>query len=79
MQQMTSDQYVEAGGTKCPACGSGEVENFAGWKAFPGGKAMQHVRCGACGCTWMDVYKLTGFDGLAKANPDDRGYVSPMS
>lgn len=51
--------YLENGGTKCPKCGSENIEG-ASWNADGGGTASQEVSCLDCDAEWFDVYNLVG-------------------
>jgi len=49
-------QYVQAGGVKCPFCGSEDVEG--GSMDVDTGYVSQEVTCLECDSTWNDLYKL---------------------
>jgi hypothetical protein len=57
---MSDQEYVKAGGNKCPHCGSGQVSADSGVEV-EGATAWQEVGCGDCQETWHDVYKLIGW------------------
>ena len=59
MSQMTSDQYVATGGTKCPFCGSEDIEGTS--IDVDAGIASQEMSCNECDEGWTDEYTLTGF------------------
>jgi transcription elongation factor Elf1 len=48
--------YIATGGTKCPFCGSEDIEG--GSVQVDAGSAWQHVDCKGCGEAWDDVYTL---------------------
>lgn len=52
-------EYLENGGTKCPKCGSENIEG-ASWDADGSGITSQEVSCNECGAKWYDVYNLVG-------------------
>ena len=58
---MSDQEYVAAGGLKCPHCGEGDIEGNGGVE-IEAGTAWQEVGCGNCQKTWIDVYKLIGWD-----------------
>jgi hypothetical protein len=61
--------YMNAGGNKCPFCGSrdiegkGETNSDSDWHT-------NEVRCNACGAEWNDVYTLTGVEGTEAPEKD---------
>lgn len=57
---MTTEQYVETGGTRCPFCRSQESEG--GPVEFDAGYALQKVVCNGCDKTWIDIYTLTNYE-----------------
>lgn len=66
MGAMTNEQYLAAGGLKCPYCGGENLK--AGDISVDGSYAWQEVVCGqpqfdlpGCGKEWHDEYRLTGF------------------
>lgn len=59
---MTSNEYVKAGGTKCPVCQSDSITGY-GVEIDENG-ATQHVSCDDCGAEWTDVYKLIAYSDL---------------
>lgn len=58
---MTTEQYVETGGTRCPFCRGQESEG--GPVEFDAGYALQKIECNTCGRAWRDVYTLTKYEG----------------
>ena len=58
---MSDKEYVATGGSKCPHCGEEAIEGN-GSIELDNGIAWQDVGCGACNNTWVDVYKLVGWD-----------------
>ena len=59
MDQMTSAEYAQHGGSKCPNCGSFEITG--GGFDTDGGYAYQKIKCNDCEHTWEDEYKLVGY------------------
>lgn len=51
-------EYVESGGTRCPHCGSENMETGA--VQIDGPDAWADVQCTGCGEEWRDCYKLIG-------------------
>jgi formate dehydrogenase maturation protein FdhE len=65
---MTDAEYVAVHGIQCPVCGSTEIE---GNDTDMGGQtATQEISCLACESTWVDVYKLIGYDQLSDNSPE---------
>lgn len=62
MIQMTDEQYVKTGGTKCPVCESTDI--VGGSVEVNAGSAWQKISCNDCDATWNDVYKLVGYAEL---------------
>jgi DNA-directed RNA polymerase subunit RPC12/RpoP len=56
-------EYVETKGLRCPYCSSRELSAAAGFEegSIESGFIETRVECLACGKTWFDVYKLSGF------------------
>ena len=60
---LTSQQYAEGRGVRCPCCGS---ENVTGGRfECDAGSAWQPVDCEECGASWQDVYVLNGYENLS--------------
>lgn len=53
-------RYVEAGGGRCPLCGS--TSYVGGQIEIDAGGAEQPVSCLSCGAAWCDRYTLTGVE-----------------
>lgn len=62
MSNMTNEQYVAAGGCKCPVCGSESITG--GPVEVDAGTAWQPITCGDCHANWNDVYNLVGYAEL---------------
>jgi hypothetical protein len=58
-QWATDEEYVAKAGTKCPSCGSDELDG--GEVSIDAGYASQEIRCLTCDAGWMDTYRLTGY------------------
>lgn len=58
---LTSKQYLEEGGGKCPNCHS---SNITADVVQVDAEAWAEVTCDDCKATWQDVYKLMGYDNL---------------
>lgn len=56
---MTEEEYVAAGGVRCPKCGSQNLsgDSFDTWA----GGASQSIGCNDCDAEWTDMYKLVGY------------------
>ena len=63
----TNEQYIKTSGLQCPSCEAYEVTTTDHVET-DGGFGWQEVRCDSCEATWQDVYTLTGYDNLEKAN-----------
>ena len=50
--------YNDNGGTKCPGCGSPNIESEHA--QLDGRFGYARVVCNACGATWQDEWKFTG-------------------
>ena len=49
-------EYVDSGGTRCPFCGSENIEG--GSREIDGGIVSWEVSCIDCSSYWQDLYKL---------------------
>lgn len=68
---MTSEEYVEAKGMKCPHC---ESEDIAGHDSSLGESgARQTMTCNACFSSWDDIYTLDCYVNLAV--PEGSGFT----
>ena len=56
---LTSAEYVAAGGSVCPFCGSGD-HDYGSWD-IQASIAGQDVTCQSCESQWYAEYKLTGY------------------
>lgn len=56
---MTDKEYVKSKGTKCPCCGSWNIEGA--FNEVDAGEATQEMRCVSCGAEWLDCYVLVGY------------------
>lgn len=59
---MNNEEYLAAGGNKCPNCSSDNIEG--GGVDVDAGHCAQQVTCNDCDAAWVDVYHLTGFEQL---------------
>lgn len=59
VKPMTDKQYVKTKGTKCPYCGSWNIEGAD--HKVDAGEATQEMSCVACGAEWLDCYVLVGY------------------
>ena len=55
-------EYIEAGGSFCIHCGSGNI--YAGKIESEGREAWQSVQCNDCGSEWNDIFRLIGVDEI---------------
>ncbi len=55
-------EYLKAGGTRCPKCKSDDVDG--GFVDVDSGGAWQHIVCNNCGAEWNDIYKLVDVEVL---------------
>lgn len=60
---MTDEQYLAVHGCLCPSCGDSDGIS-GGSIQIDGGSASQTVVCNACGGSWTDLYKLSGYTDL---------------
>jgi hypothetical protein len=58
---MTDTQYVAHQGNQCPFCRSTNIES-RGNAQFDADGATREAGCDDCGKSWLDVYRLVGFD-----------------
>ncbi len=56
---LTSQEYTQEGGTRCPHCGSLEIEGHE--VNIDAGHARQEMSCNRCGQGWQDFYTLAGY------------------
>lgn len=56
---MTNEQYLAQGGTRCPFCGSLQIEGQE--VNIDAGNAWQDMTCNDCHAEWQDTYTLTGY------------------
>lgn len=56
---MTPQEYIANGGTKCPVCGSEDIEGDS--FDVDAGSAAQRIDCNDCNSYWIDDYRLVGF------------------
>ena len=57
------ENYVARDGQFCPNCGGNNIQANVGIEA-DGLSAWGRVGCSDCESTWMDQYRLVGFDNL---------------
>jgi DNA uptake protein ComE-like DNA-binding protein len=63
-QAMTSNEYIEQGGTVCPFCKSQDIEGQE--VNINAGSAWQEVSCNQCSQEWQDIYTLNGYASTNK-------------
>lgn len=61
---MTNEEYVKAGGCRCPFCGGTSL--YGGFTEVDEGGAWQPVFCEDCGKEWNDIYKLLGYEEVTQ-------------
>lgn len=54
--------YLASGGTKCPNCGSQDIESQE--FEFDGPSAWSFTHCHTCEAEWTEQYQLTGYANL---------------
>lgn len=69
---MTSDEYVEHKGVRCPNCGSDRVDCDQPSSEGDPTELYSDVECCDCGATWRDTYTLSGFDNLVVPGKESR-------
>lgn len=62
MPKLTSDEYVACRGTKCPNCGSDQING--GSVDIEGGGCSQECWCSDCHARWWDAYQLMSYENL---------------
>lgn len=62
---MTSKEYANIGGVRCPVCDSLNL-NAGRLEPTEFCKAYQNVYCDDCGAEWCDEYELVGYDSLTE-------------
>lgn len=70
---MNPEEYAKALGLKCPACGAG-VQHIRDEGHWDWCEEIAYKPCGCdkCGASWVDRYRLEGFDSLeTKAEKTD--------
>ena len=75
---MTDNEYVAAGGGRCPFC-RGEQIYADSAPEVDGSECRQAVRCLDCGEEWTDVYRLQGYLSATGATYDDAEALSDES
>lgn len=63
-QPMTEREYTTARGTLCPACGSDDLQAFAGDIKMQDNNLHSPTECNRCGATWREWYSLDGYSEL---------------
>lgn len=63
----SSKDYVGHGGSKCPVCGSTNVNTTSDIEA-DGANAWQEVSCSHCQSEWTDTFVLSGYTNLKVGN-----------
>lgn len=61
MPKLSEEQkqtYLDRRGTKCPSCGSDDLEQKTDFSIGDDGYGWIEVSCIACHAEWSDVYKL---------------------
>lgn len=61
---LTSKQYVESSGVKCPNCEDTDLSSDD--MDFGGSEVIVNIVCENCGAYWVDVYSLVGYDNLER-------------
>jgi len=69
-EPMSAAAYVAIGGSKCPVCGSPEIEGTGGVD-MDGSTASNPVVCLSCNAGWDDVYTLSGYNELEVPKPQE--------
>lgn len=64
---MTNKEYRERDGAVCPFCESQDIVGGS-WDE-EGVTTTQEVDCSECGASWLDFYKLQGYD--IQCGPDE--------
>lgn len=76
VKAMTEKEYVQAKGTRCLYCGSGNIGD-TDRQDFDGDHATNEIQCFTCGKLWLDFYQLVGVvtyhDGETGNDNDKQG------
>lgn len=62
---LSSFEYAQEGGTRCPMCLSDNIEGRE--INIDQGSAWQECSCLNCHAAWNDVYALTGYSELERS------------
>lgn len=62
MTPLSSIEYVQIGGVRCPFCADDDIEGKS--LNVDQGGASQKIGCNACGKIWWDLYTLTGYEPI---------------
>jgi predicted nucleic-acid-binding Zn-ribbon protein len=72
MTTIEMQRYVKEGGTRCPNCGSRDLEGRS--VEINAGHATQSVDCLGCGAAWYEKYQLVRIEPII----DGTGYEQRM-
>jgi len=62
-QLINNYNYIKTSGQQCPVCELYKVTALDHVET-ENGSAWQKIQCNSCKSTWLDTYKLTGYDNL---------------
>lgn len=57
---LSDDEYVEQ--CACPQCGTTTGVTYGDPEVAEVALITRHARCESCGFTWVEFYRLTGYD-----------------
>lgn len=64
---LSSVEYVQHGGRKCPVCNSDDITTTSDIEV-DGPHAWQAVACNHCNSEWTDTFVLSGYTNLSVGN-----------
>lgn len=59
---ISSVQHAENRGVSCPVCMSGDLDYMS--QGYEAPHFWQRVHCLDCGSSWLNVYRLAGYEEL---------------
>ena len=62
LTEADKQQYVKEGGSRCPYCGSHDLEG--GDLHSEGSYISQTIDCLSCESKWDDIYQLSGVESI---------------
>ena len=66
---LSPEDYAILGGTECPVCGETWVDGGA--PTYGNDTITEVMVCKGCKSSWVEVYKLTGYEDLQLGDIED--------